>query len=57
MCDVVGASIVHKIVKIDYIALQCKSLIILTIIHCIKVAINGCDWVMESAHRRDYDAG
>ena len=41
MCDVVGASIVHKIVKIAYIALQCKSLIIKTIIHCIKVAING----------------
>ncbi len=28
MCDVVGASIAHKIVKKDYIALQCKSLII-----------------------------
>jgi hypothetical protein len=28
MCDVVGAAIAYKIVKIDYIALQCKSLII-----------------------------
>ena len=26
MCNVVGASIAYKIVKIDYIALQCKSL-------------------------------
>lgn len=41
MCVVVGASTVHKIVKKDYIALQCKCLIVLTIIHCIKVAING----------------
>ncbi len=33
MIDVVGASIVHKIVKKDYIALQCKYLIVLTIIN------------------------
>jgi hypothetical protein len=26
LCDVVGAATVYKIVKIDYIALQCKSL-------------------------------
>ena len=31
MCNVVGASIVYKIVKKDYIALQCKSLILKTI--------------------------
>lgn len=41
MINVVGASIAYKIVKKDYIALQCKSLIIKIIIHCIKVAING----------------
>ena len=57
MCDVVGASIAYKIVKKDYIALQCKSLIIKTILHCIKVAINGTDSIAESAHRRDYVAG
>jgi len=28
MCNVVGASIAYKIVKMTYIALQCKSLII-----------------------------
>jgi hypothetical protein len=28
MCDVVGATTVYKIVKKDYIALQCKSMII-----------------------------
>ena len=41
MCDVVGASIVHKIVKIAYIALQCKPLIVLTIINRDRVDRNG----------------
>lgn len=41
MCDVVGASIAHKIVKKDYIALQCKSLIVLTIIIGDRVDRNG----------------
>lgn len=57
MCDVVGASIVHKIVKMTYIALQCKSLIVLTIIIGDRVDRNGDTVKPESAHRRDYDAG
>ena len=45
MCNVVGASIAHKIVKIDYIALQCNSLIIKYIYTESKIDRNGCDWV------------
>ena len=56
MCDVVGASIAHKIVKIDYIALQCKSLIVLTIIIGDRVDRNGDTVKAESAHRRDCEA-
>lgn len=56
MCDVVGASIVHKIVKKDYIALQCKSLIIKYIYTEHRIDRNGTDSIAESAHRRDYDA-
>jgi hypothetical protein len=41
MCDVVGASIAYKTVKIDYIALQCKSLIVKTIIKGDRVNRNG----------------
>ena len=52
MCDVVGASIVHKIVKKDYIALQCKCLIVLTIIIGDRVDRNGTDSIAESAHTK-----
>lgn len=45
MCDVVGASIAYKIVKIAYIALQCKSLIIKYIYTEHRIDRNGCDWV------------
>jgi len=57
MCDVVGASIVHKIVKKDYIALQCKSLIIKYIYKEPRIDRKGTDSIAESAHRRDYVAG
>ena len=40
-CNVVGASIAYKIVKKDYISLQCKSLIVLTIIIGDRVDRNG----------------
>jgi hypothetical protein len=50
MCDVVGASIAYKIVKIDYIALQCKCLIVLTIIIGDRVDRKGTDSIAESAH-------
>lgn len=53
MCDVVGASIVHKIVKKDYIALQCKYLIVLTIIIGDRVDRNG-DGI--GAHEVDCEA-
>lgn len=57
MCDVVGASIAYKIVKKDYIALQCKSLIIKYIYTEHRIDRKGTDSIAESAHRRDYDAG
>ena len=41
LCNVVGASIAYKIVKKDYIALQCKYLIVLTIIIGDRVDRNG----------------
>lgn len=41
MCNVVGASIAYKIVKKDYIALQCKYLIVLVIIIGERVDRNG----------------
>lgn len=56
MCNVVGASIVHKIVKKDYIALQCKSLIIKYIYTEHRIDRNGTDSIAESAHRRDCEA-
>lgn len=56
MCNVVGASIVHKIVKKDYIALQCKPLIVLTIIIGDRVDRNGDTVKAELAHRRDCEA-
>ena len=52
MCNVVGASVAHKIVKIDYIALQCKSLKVKYIYTESKIDRNGCDWVTESAHTK-----
>ena len=48
MCDVVGAATVYKIVKKDYIALQCKLLIVLTIINRDRVDNKGT----ESAHTK-----
>jgi hypothetical protein len=50
----VGAATVYKIVKKDYIALQCKLLIVLTIINRDRVDNKGTQSMMESAHRRDY---
>lgn len=41
MCNVVGASIAYKIVKIDNIALQCNSLKVKTIIKGDRVNRNG----------------
>jgi hypothetical protein len=54
LCDVVGAATVYKIVKKDYIALQCKLLIVLTIINRDRVDNKGTQSMTESAHRRDY---
>ena len=56
LCYNGGASIVHKIVKKDYIALQCKCLIVLTIIIGDRVDRNGDTVKAESAHRRDCEA-
>lgn len=53
LCNVVGASIVYKIVKMNNIALQCKSLIVLLIIIGDRVDRNGDTVKAESAHRRD----
>lgn len=52
MCDVVGASIAYKIVKIDYIALQCKSLIIKYIYTEHRIDRKGTDSIAESAHTK-----
>ena len=41
MCYVVGAATAYKIVKKDYIALQCKYLIVLTIINRDRVDNKG----------------
>jgi hypothetical protein len=54
LCDVVGAATVYKIVKKDYIALQCKLLIVLIIINRDRVVNKGTQSMTESAHRRDY---
>jgi hypothetical protein len=54
MCDVAEAATVYKIVKKDYIALQCKLLIVLTIINRDRVVNKGTQSMTESAHRRDY---
>lgn len=40
-CDVAEAATVYKIVKKDYIALQCKLLIVLTIINRDRVDNKG----------------
>lgn len=52
MCNVVGASIAHKIVKIDYTALQCKSLIIKYIYTEHRIDRNGDTVKAESAHTK-----
>ena len=54
LCNIVGAATVYKIVKKDYIALQCKYLIVLTIINRDTVINNG-DRI--SSHEVDYVAG
>jgi hypothetical protein len=41
LCNVVGAATVYKIVKKDYITLQCKLLIVLTIINRDRVDNKG----------------
>lgn len=56
MCDVVGASIAHKIVKIDYIALQCKSLIIKYIYTEHRIDRNG-DGIGAPKGLRSRDSG
>lgn len=59
MCDVVGASTAYKTVKTTYkivkmnnIALQCKSLIVLLIIIGDRVDRNGDTVKAESAHTK-----
>ena len=47
MCDVVGAAIAYKIVKIDYIALQCKSLKIKEELNSDRVVENGTESYTE----------
>ena len=54
LCDVVGAATVYKIVKKDYIALQCKSLKLKEEINR-DTDINNGDRI--SAHEVDYVAG
>ena len=54
LCNVVGAATVYKIVKKDYIALQCKLLITKVIINRDTVINNG-DRI--GAHAVDYVAG
>jgi hypothetical protein len=41
--NVVGAATVYKIEKIDYVALQCKYLIVLTIINRDRVDNKGTE--------------
>jgi hypothetical protein len=52
LCDVVGAATVYKIVKKDYIALQCKLLIVLTIINRDRVDNKGTQSRAESVHTK-----
>ena len=52
MCDVVGAATVYKIVKIDYIALQCKSLNLKEEVTIKNYAVNGTESITESAHTK-----
>ena len=47
MCYVGGAAIAYKIEKIDYIALQCKSLKVKVIIIRDRVANKGTESLME----------
>ena len=55
--NIVGATTVYKIVKKDYIALQCKSLKLKEEINRDRVDNKGTQSRTESAHRRDYVAG
>ena len=52
MCDVVGAATVYKIVKKDYIALQCKYLNIKYIYTEHRIDNKGTQSRMESAHTK-----
>jgi hypothetical protein len=47
LCNVVGAATVYKIVKKDYIALQCKSMITKVIINRDRVDNKGTQSRME----------
>ena len=48
MCNVGGAAIAYKIVKIDYIALQCKSLKLKEELIRDRVVENGTESYTES---------
>jgi len=52
LCNVVGAATVYKIVKKDYIALQCKLLIIKEELNRDRVGNKGTQSVMESVHTK-----
>jgi len=52
MLEIVVAAIAYKIVKIDYIALQCKSLIIKEEINSDRVIENGTESITELAHTK-----
>ena len=52
LCDVVGAATVYKIVKKDYIALQCKSLKLKEEINRDRVDNKGTESRTESAHTK-----
>ena len=52
MFNVGGAAIAYKIVKKDYIALQCKSLIIKEELNSDRVVENGTESITESAHTK-----
>jgi len=52
LCNVVGAATVYKIVKKDYIAVQCKSLKLNEEINRDRVDNKGTQSVPESAHTK-----
>ena len=50
--DIAGAAIAYKIVKKDYIALQCKSLKLKEEVTIKNYAVNGTESITESAHTK-----